>query len=113
MREKGYWIHILTARPEDNLQCMYDTYEWLESNGVPFDNIDFSSEKFRWCANSEYYDSGLIKFAIDDSPKHAREYSSHGIKCLVPEKTYNQDVWNIENISTYKSFSEILKKQNL
>lgn len=109
LKEKGYWIHILTARPDDNLQCLYDTYHWLSENDVVFDDISFSSEKFRWCAQSKYYDSDSIKFAIDDSPKHATEYAKHGIKCFVPEKSYNEEVWEKEGIVTYDSFDSFKK----
>ena len=81
LKEKGYWIQILTARPEENLQCLYDTYWWLNQNDIPFDDVAFSSEKFRWCAQSKYYDSDSIAFAIDDSPKHASEYDSQRTSC--------------------------------
>ena len=107
LRKKGYWIQLLTARPKEKLNCLYDTFSWLKINDIPFDRIDFSTEKFRWCAKSEYYDSGAIKFAIDDSPKHAIDYSKHGIKCYVPEKNYNKKVWNRKNIFTYKNFTDI------
>ena len=105
LKSKGYWIQILTARPSENLHCMYDTYYWLEKNNICFDDIAFSSEKFRWCAQSKYYDTDSISFAIDDSPKHATEYAKHGIKCYVPEKSYNKEVKNKENISIYSSFN--------
>ena len=26
LKRRGYWIHLLTARPEEELQCLYDTY---------------------------------------------------------------------------------------
>ena len=109
LREKGYWIHLLTARPGDNLDCFYATYKWLSDNLIPYDDISFSCEKFRWCAQSKYYDSGAIKFAIDDSPKHAMEYARHGIPVKVPVKSYNSDIEH-ENIEFYSSFNDILKK---
>lgn len=112
LREKGYWIQILTARPEENLQCLYDTYWWLSQNNIPFDDIAFSSEKFRWCAQSKYYDSDSIAFAIDDSPKHASEYAKHDIPCYVPIKPYNKEVWSKRNIVTYDSFKKFFKLIN-
>ena len=82
LREKGYFIHILTARPSSNLRCYYNTFQWLDNHQIPFDKIDFSSEKLRWCMKSCYWTSSAIKFAIDDSPKHATEY----------EKTRNRSI---------------------
>ena len=109
LKEKGYWIQILTARPEENLQCLYDTYWWLNNNDIQFDDVAFSSEKFRWCAQSKYYDSDSIAFAIDDSPKHASEYAKHDILCYVPKKSYNKEVWNKTNITTYDSFDKFFQ----
>ena len=109
LQNQGYWIQLLTARPGDNLRCFYDTYSWLMKNEIPFDALDFSSEKFRWCAKSVYYDKGAIKFAIDDSPKHATEYCTHGISCWVPEKSYNTQVWEKEKIKTYDTFFSFIE----
>jgi len=108
LKAAGYWIHILTARPDDNLNCFYDTFAWLNRNNLYFDDISFSAEKFRWCAKSKYYDSGAIKFAIDDSPKHATEYATHGMHCYVPKMPYNEDQWGIAGITAYGSFEELL-----
>ena len=102
LKNKGYWIQYLTARPGDNLRCVYDTYDWIAKYCLPYDGIAFSTEKFRWCARSEYYKH--IEFAIDDSPKHAQEYAMHGIKCFVPEMPYNKQVVGINNIERCKLF---------
>lgn len=103
LKHKGYWIHLLTARPQEELQCLYDTYFWIWQQNIPCDAISFSPEKFRWCAKSKYYDEGAIKFAIDDAPKHAEDYAKHGIKCLVPLKSYNEDL-NHENIFHFNDY---------
>jgi len=103
LKHQGYWIHLLTARPEEELQCLYDTYYWIWKQSIPCDAISFSPEKFRWCAKSKYYDAGKIMFAIDDAPKHAEDYAKHGIKCLVPTKSYN-DHLNHENIHQFNSY---------
>ena len=58
--------------------------------------------------NSEYYDSGSIKFAIDDSPKHAIEYANHGICVKVPKKSYNKSIRN-DNIEFYQDLTELSK----
>jgi len=108
LKAAGYWIHILTARPDDNLNCFYDTFDWLKRYDLHFDDISFSAEKFRWCAKSKYYDDGAIKFAIDDSPKHATEYATHGMLCYVPKKPYNEKQWNINGVVPYDSFLQLI-----
>ena len=101
IRNQGYWIQLLTARPKENLKCFYDTYYWLDKNNIPYDALDFSNEKFRWCAKSRYYDSGKISFAVDDSPKHVAEYAKHGIFCYMPKKNYNNEVRDMARTGTY------------
>ena len=115
LKEQGYWIHLLTARPEEELQCLYDTYYWIDSHEIPCDAISFSPEKFRWCAKSKYYDAGKIMFAIDDAPKHANDYAKHGIKCLVPLKSYNDylEHQNIFHFDNYNHACSILEKEKL
>ena len=40
IRNRGYWIQLLTARPKENLKCLYDTYFWLNSNNIPVELAD-------------------------------------------------------------------------
>ncbi len=101
LRDNGYWIQLLTARPHDNLKCVYDTYSWLRDNKIPYDNVAFSAEKYRWLTDKNFFKKGAIKFAVDDSPKHAAEYADHGIKTYVPMKSYNKAVWDKQNVVTY------------
>ncbi len=109
LKSEGYWVQFLTARPKEDLRCLFDTHSWISKNKLPYDRIDFSTEKFRWCAKSEYYDSGAIKFAIDDSPKHASEYAKHGINVKVPTMSYNSHIEG-ENIQFYSSFDDLIRK---
>jgi phosphoglycolate phosphatase-like HAD superfamily hydrolase len=107
LKDRGYYIHLLTARPSDNLRCFYNTFTWLDKFDVTFDRLSFSSEKLRWCMKSEYWESGSIEFAIDDSPKHVAEYAKHGINVLVPKKPYNTEVHDMDNVTLYEKFEEI------
>ena len=99
LREEGYWIQILTARPADNLVCYYDTYWWLKKMNIPFDAIGFSGEKFRWLADQDYYSEGAVVCAIDDSPKHSAELAKHGVRVVVPSLPYNEEVNNKPGIT--------------
>ena len=107
LKREGYWIHLLTARPSENPIVKYDTYFWIEENKIPYDRIDFSPEKYRWIAQSEYYDTGKIVCAIDDSPKHSAEIAKHGIPVIVPSKSYNSEVLGVSNITVIDSLSLI------
>jgi len=109
LKDDGYFVHILTARPGNNLRCVYNTFEWLENNKIYFDKIDFASEKLRWCIQSDYWCKNSISFAVDDSPKHAAEYSKHGVKTFFPDKSYNKELESISECFRYESFEKIIK----
>lgn len=106
LSSQGVWIQILTARPQENPMVECSTYSWLDSNGVPFDAIAFNAEKYRWLYGQEFYKRGKVLFAIDDSPKHALEYASHGVMTLSPRVPYNEQLHGVKNISMYGNVQE-------
>jgi len=97
LKSQGYWIQIVTARPETNLTCFYDTYSWLSRHGVDADGVAFTPEKFVWLSEQPFYVRGRY-FAVDDSAKHAAEYAKHGVVTIVPEKPYNKEVNGVNNV---------------
>ena len=108
-REDGYYIQLLTSRPEHNLKCKYQTFLWLQRNNIPFDNIGFAAEKYIWVSKKDFYIKGNLVAAIDDSPKHAMEYATHDVNVLVPKTAYNKDVthknishFNLEDLNNIK-----------
>lgn len=102
LREKGFWIHLLTARPDENLKCFYDTFAWLELNQIPFDDISFSKEKYLWLTGQDFFQKNEVYCAVDDSSKHADEYAKHGIKVIVPARHYNEDIKDRNNIYRFE-----------
>jgi len=108
-REDGYYIQLLTSRPQHNLKCKYQTYLWLARNNIPFDNIGFAAEKYIWVSKKDFYLKGNLVVAIDDSPKHAMEYATHDVNVLVPKTAYNKDLshknishFNLEDLNNIK-----------
>ena len=93
-RSQGYYIQLLTSRPEDNPRCKYQTCKWLVDNNIEFDSVGFAPEKYIWLAKQEYYISGDVYFAIDDSPKHSLEYATHDISVFTPRLPYNTDIFH-------------------
>lgn len=91
LKEKGFWIQILTSRPASNMTVFYDTYSWLARHDIPADGVAFSQEKFAWVVDQPFYSKGRI-IAVDDSPKHSAEYVKHGVPAVVPKKPYNGEV---------------------
>tara|TARA_B100000131_G_scaffold323267_1_gene381195 strand:- start:8236 stop:9171 length:936 start_codon:yes stop_codon:yes gene_type:complete len=101
LHEAGFWVHILTARPKENLKCLYDTYFWLSQIDMPYDSVTLNAEKYRWLSDKPFFKQGKVVCAIDDSPKHAAEYAQHDIPVFVPKRSYNAEVWDMKNIHTF------------
>ena len=99
LKEAGYWIHLLTARPGENSRVLYDTYTWLSKNKIPHDAVDFSGEKFRWVADQKFFNESRLVCAIDDSSKHCAEYAKHGVKVIAPIKTYNKEIHKTDGVT--------------
>lgn len=105
-QKMGYWIQLLTARPDQNLICLYDTYHWISQMHIPFDGIAFSGEKYRWVVQSPFY--GHVAACIDDSPKHAAEYATHGLLVFSPELSYNTSLKDVKNVVHYNNAAQLL-----
>ena len=112
-KENNIYVQLLTSRPEFNLKCKYQTYTWLDQNKIHYDNLGFAPEKFIWLSKKEYYLQNKVAFAIDDSPKHALEYATHGIKVAIPNLPYNKNAVheNIERFQRESMFESL--KENL
>jgi len=109
LKDRGFWIQIVTARASKNETCFYDTYSWLMRHNVPADSVAFATEKFIWYADQDFYAKSPV-IAIDDAPKHAAEYVKHGVPTVVPQKTYNEEVKNIEGVQYVLEHEDPLPK---
>lgn len=105
LQSDGYWIHILTARPEHDLRCRNETYCWLNQI-IKYDSVQFATEKYSSLTNLQAFKTGKILCAIDDSSKHAMEYAMHGITCFVPRKTYNAGLEQSDKLILFDQESE-------
>jgi hypothetical protein len=110
LAEAGFWVHIVTARPEEDPACKYSTYMWLSELGVSCHKLSFTPEKYRWLVQSGYGDR--VVCAIDDSSKHVAEYLKHGIPVVCPRKSYNSDLGDHPNLSWYSDSHEVLSIVN-
>lgn len=105
LKSRGYWVQILTARPADNPLCLFDTARWLQDSGIYFDDIAFSGEKFRWIIQSQF--SGHVSFCVDDSPKHAAEFASHGLRTFSPILPYNTALSRQQGVTLVENLGQI------
>lgn len=83
----GYRVIILTGRNSEHLEV---TKEWLEANGVEYDDIHAREEgdtRPDYVFKKEVFDKHIrgkynIKFVIDDRPQVCRMWRSLGLKTL-------------------------------
>lgn len=106
LHKMGYWVQILTARPSDNPLCLFDTARWLQDTNIYFDDVAFSGEKFRWIIQSKF--AGHVAFCVDDSPKHAAEFASHGLKTFSPIQPYNKSLEKQQGVILVENLLQIL-----
>lgn len=102
------WIHLVTARPGENLVCRYDTYRWLQKSGMKVHRVSFESSKYLWLIKTPYWQQNKVVCAIDDSGKNVREFATHHIPCLVPRRAYNEDLENIPNVRMYDTIGGLV-----
>lgn len=106
LKQMGFWVQILTARPADNPLCLFDTARWLQKSGLYFDDVAFSGEKFRWIIQSKF--AGHVALCVDDSPKHAAEFASHGLRTFSPIQPYNKSLQRQEGVLLVENLNQII-----
>lgn len=107
LHDEGAWVHLVTARPLENLTCRYDTYRWLDANGVRFDALDFTAEKLSLLTRTQYAVEGMVAACVDDGPNNVGSYVAHGFRTFMPVKPYNTHVRDDENLTRYTTSDEL------
>lgn len=105
LKELGYTIILVTARPYQKYQRIYaDTLQWLNKHDIKFDAIIWNEDKEKYLI--ENFPSA--KFIIEDDYKNALKLSNAGFKVFLKNTIYNEN-FNIENtkISRFDKFEEI------
>lgn len=85
--QHGYRVIVLTGRNQEHLEV---TKEWLEANGVEYDEIHAREEgdtRPDYVFKKETFDKHIrgkynVKFVIDDRPQVCRMWRSLGLKTL-------------------------------
>lgn len=111
LRDKGYYIVLLTSRPFDTYKSLYlDTYTWLISHGLEFDALLNDSKKRDKV--SKLLETSDVKFVVDDDPKLIAnlEGLDRLQKLYLIDRPYNQKYECSGKVERVGSLSEILSK---
>lgn len=98
--EEGHYVHISSHRP---LDCRAATDAWLQSIGLPFDDLHVSFDKVARCVELD------IDLIIDDSPDNLLAAIGHGILAATIAHPWNLDVREEEDIISAEDWTELAR----
>ena len=87
--EEGHFIHITSHRGRD---CAPATARWLQSIGLPFDDLCCSYDKVSRCVELD------IDVLIDDSPLNIGAAIEHGIATATILHPWNAELCEVEDV---------------
>jgi uncharacterized HAD superfamily protein len=108
LKERGYTIVIVTARPQWQYKRLYaDTLQWLAAHDVPFDHILFGKDKVE--AVFQHLRPAWPVAFIEDHPRNALALAEASIPVLLLDNPRNRDVKAHEAIKRVMNWKEILE----
>lgn len=108
LREQGYKIMLLTARPYKQYKRIFaDTMEWLENNNLPYDSIIFDEKKEERLIKE--FGKDRIEFFIDDVVDNANTISRLGVPYYLITRPYNVGKELAEGVIRINKLEEVMK----
>lgn len=105
LRDEGFKIIIISARPVIKYSSLYkQTTNWLEKNGIEYDNLIFSERK--QFEVIKYYPN--MSFMVEDNRMISNIVGGLGYKVYLLDNEYNQGEVK-ENVKRIKSLVEVLE----
>jgi hypothetical protein len=102
LKEKGYFVILLTARPYKKIFRIYtDTLQWLKSNDIAFDGIIWNENKEDFILR---YFSEHDFFVIDDDLDNASKLVKNGCKVFLKN---NKDRYTEKYIRDFISLNAL------
>ncbi len=97
-REQGHFIHITSHR---SIACAPATGRWLESLGLPFDDLCCSYDKVSRCVELD------MDLLIDDSPLNIGAALERGISCATIVHPWNAELCEVEDVLAASDWHEL------
>ena len=109
LKQKGFTIILLTARPYKKYKRLYaDTIEWLKKYELPYDGIVWNERKNEVI----YQEFPDLAFMVEDMSEKAESVARLGCKVYLLDRSYNQASEN-KNVLRVKDFAEIAERERL
>lgn len=102
-RSLGFSIYIATSRPNSTV-VMRDTYDWLISKSVPFDELIFTGDK------SIFHFSTIDRevIVVDDEAKYLLNYLDHSNVTVFKFSSFDGIDLTASNCSNVKDWRELI-----
>lgn len=98
--EQGHFVHVASYRES---VCRVATARWLETIGLPFDELECSQHKVERCVELG------IELLIDDSPRSILGALEHGMVAATIAHPWNQEVCEEEDVLCARDWSELAR----
>lgn len=118
LKEKGYKIVIISARPYKKYNRIFpDTLEWLNNNGIKYDALYFEKDKHLKILEQ----IPNLSFIIEDNPDCAKQISEQGYKVFLIDNEHEDELEKITRnklntnnmITQINKLSDIIEKHNI
>ncbi|MGA7703830.1 MAG: hypothetical protein WB998_02925 [Solirubrobacteraceae bacterium] len=96
--EQGHFIHITSHR---STRCAEVTTRWLQSLGLPFDDLCCSYDKVSRCVELD------IELLIDDSPLNIGAALERGIEAATIVHPWNAELCEVEDVPAAHDWYEL------
>jgi uncharacterized protein len=96
--QAGHFIHVTSQREDD---CAQATGRWLQSVGLPYDDLCCSQRKVERCVELG------IELLIDDSPAIMTAAIEAGIATATIAHPWNRDVCEVEDVISAPDWHEL------
>lgn len=106
LKEQGYYIIILSARPVDRYNTLImQTTNWLKKNEIEYDYLMFNGSK-----NLEIIQKfDNVEFVVEDNRYYANSIAKHGYQVFLVSNRYNAGKLE-NNVQRVQSLTEIKEK---
>jgi uncharacterized HAD superfamily protein len=99
--ERGHFVHVASYRDST---CRAATAAWLETIGLPYDELDCTQRKVERCVELG------IELLIDDSPRSILGALGHGMRAATIAHPWNQEVCEEEDVIRARDWQELAQR---
>jgi uncharacterized protein len=99
--ERGHWIHVTSHRRGSAARA---TADWLESIGMPFDDLHCSFDKVGRCVELG------VHVLVDDSPVNITRARDAGILAATIVHPWNEDLVDRDGVIGARDWEELRRK---